>query len=141
MANDVCHTRATRIAKLLAEEIVPLFGVPEALLSDHGTNLLLCLIQDVYKLLGIKKLNTTAHHPQCNGMVERFNSTLKTMLRMNVYNLRCNGTHTYPVYYGHTATRNTLQQVKNHHFYCLDSTAITLLMQLCCQQGCSMLLR
>ena len=36
---------------------------------------------DVCKLLGIKKLNTTAYHPQCNGMVERFNRTLKTMLR------------------------------------------------------------
>ena len=28
------------IACLLAEEIVPLFGVPDALLSDRGTNLL-----------------------------------------------------------------------------------------------------
>ena len=34
--------------------------------------------------LGIKKLNTTALHPQCNGMVERFNRTLKTMLREHV---------------------------------------------------------
>ena len=61
-----------------------MFGVPEALLSDRGTNLLSCLMQDVCKLLGIKKLNTTAHHPQCNGMVERFNRTLKTMLRKHV---------------------------------------------------------
>jgi len=28
------------IAQLLVEEIAPLFGVPEALLSDRGTNLL-----------------------------------------------------------------------------------------------------
>ena len=54
------------------------------LLSDRDTNLLLCLMQDVCKLLGIKKLNTTAHHPQCNGMVERFNRTSKTMLRKHV---------------------------------------------------------
>ena len=76
--------KAVRIVKLLVEEIVPVFGVPEALLSDRGTNLLLCLMQDVCKLLGIKKLNTTAHHPQCNGMIERFNRTLKTMLRKHV---------------------------------------------------------
>jgi len=30
---------------------------------------------------GIEKLNTTASHPQRNGMVETFNRTLKTMLR------------------------------------------------------------
>ena len=35
--------KAERIAKLLAQEIVPMFGVPEALLSDRGTNLLSCL--------------------------------------------------------------------------------------------------
>ena len=40
--------------------------------------------EDVCKLLGIKKFNTTAHHPQCNDMVERFNRTLKTMLRKHV---------------------------------------------------------
>jgi transposase InsO family protein len=32
-------------------------------------------------MLGITKQNTTANHPQCDGAVERFNLTLKTMLR------------------------------------------------------------
>ena len=73
--------KAIRIVRLLVEEIVPLFGVPEALLSDRGTNLLSHLMLDVCELLGIKKLNTTAYHPQCDGMIERFNRTLKTMLR------------------------------------------------------------
>ena len=73
--------KTARIARLLAEEIVPLFGVPDALLSDRGTNLLSHLMQDVCKLLGVTKLNTTAYHPQCDGMVERLNRTLKSMLR------------------------------------------------------------
>ncbi len=59
-------------------------GVPEALLSDRGTNLLSHLMRDVCELLGIEKLNTTAYHPQCNGLVERFNRTLKTMIRKHV---------------------------------------------------------
>ena len=66
--------KAIRIARLLVE-VVPLFGVPEALLSDRGTNLLSHLMQGLCKILGIKKLNTTAYHPQCDGMVERFKWT------------------------------------------------------------------
>ena len=63
-----------RIVQILVEEIIPLFGVPEALLSDRGTNLLSHLMKDVCRLLGIDKLNTTTtHHPQCNGLTERFN--------------------------------------------------------------------
>lgn len=72
--------KSIRIAKLLAEEVVPMFGVPEALLSDRGTNLLSHLMQEVCELLGVTKLNTTAYHPACNGMVERLNRTLKAML-------------------------------------------------------------
>ena len=73
--------KSQRIAELLVNEVIPLFGVPETLLSDRGTNLLSHLMYDICSLLGITKLNTTAHHPQCDGMVERFNRTLKSMLR------------------------------------------------------------
>ena len=73
--------KTERIARLLVEEIILSFGVPEALLSDRGTNLLSFLMKDICKMLGIEKLNTTANHPQCNGAVERFNRTLKSMLR------------------------------------------------------------
>ena len=48
--------RAARIAQLIAEEIIPWFGVPEALLSDHGANLISHLLLDLCKLLGINKL-------------------------------------------------------------------------------------
>ena len=71
--------RAEHIARLPCEEIVPMFGVPEALLSDRGSNLLSSLMLDLCKLLGVEKLNTTSYHPECDGTVERFNRTLKTM--------------------------------------------------------------
>ena len=73
--------KTTRVARILVEEVIPVIGVPEALLSDRGTNLLSHLMQDICRLLGIEKYNTTAYHPQCNGLTERFNRTLKTMLR------------------------------------------------------------
>ena len=47
--------KAIRLARLLVEEVVPMFEVPEALLSDRGTNLLSHLMEDVCKLLGQRK--------------------------------------------------------------------------------------
>ena len=76
--------KAIRLVELLTKEVIPLFGVPEALLSDRGTNLLSHLMSDVCARLGIMKLNTTAYHPECDGMDERFNQTLKAMLRKHV---------------------------------------------------------
>ena len=81
MVYAVPDQKAHRIARLLAEEVIPFFGVPEALLSDRGTNLLSHLMTDLCQMMGITKLNTTAYHPECDGMVERFNRTLKSMLR------------------------------------------------------------
>ena len=73
--------KTTRIARIIAEEVIPLFGVPECLLSDRGTNLLSTLMKNICTILGITKLNTTSYHPQYDGAVERFNRTLKTVLR------------------------------------------------------------
>ena len=81
--------KTTILVQLLTKEVIPLFGVPEALLSDRGTNLLSHLMYDVCAILGIKKLNTAAYHPACNGMVERFNRTLKTTLRKHADRFGC----------------------------------------------------
>ena len=45
-----------------------------------GKSFLSTLMYDVYKLLSIKKVNTTAYHPQTDGVMERFNCTLTSML-------------------------------------------------------------
>ena len=81
MVYAVPNQKTIRIARLLIEQIIPFFRVPERLLSDCGTIFLSQLIMDLCEILGIKKINTTAYHPQCDGMIERFNHTLKSMLR------------------------------------------------------------
>ena len=81
MVFPVADQKASTLVKLLVAEVVPLMGVPEALLSDRGTNLLSTLMLNVCEKQRIQKLNTMAYHPQCNSLVERFNRTLKAMLR------------------------------------------------------------
>ena len=68
------------IARLLVERVVPVHGVPRRLLSDRGGCFLSNLIAELYRLLSITKVNTTAYHPQSDGMVERMNRMLIDML-------------------------------------------------------------
>ena len=72
------------IARLLVEEVITRHGVPSELLLDRGTSFLSKLMEDVYKLMGITKTNTTAYHPQTDGLVERFHQTLTDMLAKSV---------------------------------------------------------
>lgn len=71
-------------ANAIAEELVKVFarlGVPEEILTDQGTNFTSQLLAEVYRLLQVKPIRTTPYHPQTDGLVERFNATLKAMLR------------------------------------------------------------
>ena len=68
------------IAKLLVERIISRHGVPHQLLSDRGPAFLSKLFLGMCSVMGIKKVNTTAYHPQTDGLVERFNRTLVDML-------------------------------------------------------------
>jgi hypothetical protein len=56
-------------------------GVPERLLSDQGRQFESALIANLAKTLGVKKLRTNPYNPRCNGVTERMNRTVKTMVR------------------------------------------------------------
>ena len=72
------------IARLLVEHIIPQHGVSSQLLSDRGATFLSKIMFELYKLLGIKKVSTTAYHPQTDGLVEQYIRTLVDMLSKKV---------------------------------------------------------
>jgi hypothetical protein len=72
---------AETVAKSVVEHLIYKFGAPMKLLSDRGQNFLSKLVMEVLVLLDIKKVNTTPYHPQTNGLVERFNQTLISILK------------------------------------------------------------
>lgn len=71
-------------ARPIAHALLQLFsrvGIPQEILTDQGTAFLSKTMKQVYSLLGIKGIRTTPYHPQTDGLVERYNQTLKSMLR------------------------------------------------------------
>lgn len=70
-------TEASKIAK----ELITVFsqvGIPEEILCDQGANFMSSLLEEVNQLLRIR---TAPYHPQTDGLVEKFNGTLKWMLQ------------------------------------------------------------
>lgn len=74
--------KAERVADLYVEHIVCRHGTPEALLTDKGSNFVGQVMTRVNQLLQVKHKQTTAYHPNTNGLTEQFNKTLVDMLNM-----------------------------------------------------------
>jgi len=69
-------------AKILVENIICRYGIPDIVGSDRGPVVVGLVLNQVFKILGVKRVKTAAHHPQSNGVVEIFNKTLKSSLRI-----------------------------------------------------------
>ena len=62
-------------------EVIAHTGIAMVLLSDQGSVFIGKVNSELCRLLNIEKLKTTAYHPQTNGVLERWHSCLKGMLR------------------------------------------------------------
>ena len=73
--NHMAHTTARVLYNNFS-----VFGFPQKLLSDQGTEFTGDVIAAMCKLLGIEKIRTTLYHPQTNGSAERVHQTLQRMI-------------------------------------------------------------
>ena len=55
--------------------------MPEEMLSDRGAQFTLELMQEISRLLSLKQLFTIPYRAMCNGQVQRFKGTLKSMVK------------------------------------------------------------
>ena len=74
------NQQAGTVAGMLVDEAFLHFSIPEQINSDQGPQFESQLMSEICKLLNIYKTRTTPYHPQCYGLVERFNRTLLNML-------------------------------------------------------------
>ena len=78
------ETSAETVARVFVEQIICRHGAPEKFLTDNGSSFCNELMQEVNKLLQITPQRSTPYHPECNGLVEKFNGTLTKMLSMYI---------------------------------------------------------
>ena len=71
--------RAETVAKCLLD-LIWKHGVPNCIIHDRAAEFLSEVLQETAQLMGIEQLPTSGGHPQTDGLVERFNRTLKQML-------------------------------------------------------------
>ena len=85
----VNNRRAATVAGCLLD-LIWRHGVPQRIIHDRAAEFLADVLQETAHLMGITQLPTSGGHPQANGLVERFNRTLKQMLCKLVSNKGCN---------------------------------------------------
>ncbi|MCP5046211.1 MAG: DDE-type integrase/transposase/recombinase, partial [bacterium] len=81
-AEPMHYADALTVATTLANAWIFRYATPERLISDRGNCFISAIMAVLHKIFGIKKVLTTAYHPQGNGSIERFHRTLKTHIRM-----------------------------------------------------------
>lgn len=72
---------AKQVARRLWDDIFCIYGFPKRVHSDQGANFESKLIKELLDMAEIKKSHTTPYHPMGNGITERFNRTLGSMIR------------------------------------------------------------
>jgi hypothetical protein len=80
-AIPIAATTTVDCANALFQGWVSKFGVLAVITSDHRAQFTSSLWAALCSLLNIQHNQTTAYHPQSNGMVERFHCRLKDALR------------------------------------------------------------
>ena len=81
LAVPISQQDALTVARIFVEQIILKFGIPQTLLTDQGSNFLSELFANVCKFLRVKRIKTSAYHPQTNGALERTRRVLLEYLR------------------------------------------------------------
>ncbi|KAL3740381.1 hypothetical protein ACJRO7_021632 [Eucalyptus globulus] len=87
-AASYVNVTARNVVKFIRRDIIARYGVPEAIVTDNGTNLNNKFIDELFSKFKIKHLNSSPYRPQMNGAVEAANKNIKKILAKTAENYR-----------------------------------------------------
>lgn len=85
MAVPTKKADAITAATFLYENVFCNYGPVTKILTDNGSHFRAEVVKHLMNMVNSRHLLTTPYHPQCNGMVEKFNGTLVNSLRKMSY--------------------------------------------------------
>jgi hypothetical protein len=71
-----------RMVELYTQHIVPHYGIPTKIISDHDSRLTAKLFKELCNVFGVRRNMSMAYHPQTDGQSERTNQTLEMFLQI-----------------------------------------------------------
>ena len=71
-------------AQFLFNHVISRFGVPQAIVTDHGKHFRNHMMTELTTQLGLQQNSSTPYYPQSNGQVEAINKILVTMLQRTI---------------------------------------------------------
>ena len=113
----------------VAEALLDVFsrvGFPTEILSDKGSQFTSDLMKEVCRLISLKQLFTTPYNPKCNGLCERMNGVLKSMLKKCARRNPKTGTDIYLQFCLHTEKFRKHQQGSPHLNYFMGEQFVDL---------------
>ena len=81
MRRPTTEKGTTTAANVMLEHWFRIFGIPERILSDRGKEFCSKLIEAIYAILDVERVNTTPGHRQCDGQSEKSVQQIKKMIR------------------------------------------------------------
>ena len=78
------RTSATAMARLFLDDIFQLYGLPDTIVSDRGSQFISAFWGHLTSLLGIKRKLSTAYYLRTDRQTERANQDLENYLRRYV---------------------------------------------------------
>jgi phosphohistidine phosphatase SixA len=71
-----------KMVELYTQHVVPHYGIPTKIISDHDPRLTAELFKELCNVFGVRRNMSMAYHPQTDGQSERTNQTLETFLQI-----------------------------------------------------------